>query len=141
MTAGNLITGLISDKFGSRRMLIVCQCLIFGVMLFLLPVDSAWLLCVFAGVMSFGGGGIGVLEGTIIAELFGLKSNSVIVGVNFFIFTIGCSSGAFIAGSIFDSAGNYQWAFILCGSLAVAGLIMMVFLNQLSKTRTVLAKG
>jgi MFS family permease len=141
MTFGSLIIGLIADRIGSQRMLLICQCLFLVVFMFLLPVNSAWVLGTFAVILSFSGGGIGVLEGTIIAELFGLKSNGVILGVNFFIFTIGCSTGAFIAGSVFDSTGNYQWAFLLCGALVVVALIFAIFLNRATKTKTALAKG
>jgi MFS family permease len=140
MTAGNVITGLISEKFGSRRILIVCQCLLLGVVLFLLPVNSAWVLCVFAGVMSLGGGGIAVLCGTIVAELFGLKSNGTIVGVILFVFTLG-SLGAFIGGLVFDTTGNYQWVLLICMCLSAAAIIMAFFLNHRRKTEAAGAKG
>ena len=136
MTAGSLIIGLIADKIGSRRMLIICQCLLLGVMLFLLPVNSAWVLGIFVVVMALGGGGIAVLQGTIVAELFGLKSNGVILGVNTFVYTIGCSLGAFIAGLVFDATGNYQWVFLLCGILVIAAIIMAIFLNRIRKRKS-----
>ena len=134
MIAGSLGVGLIADKMGSRRMLIICLCLLSGVMLFLLPVNSAWVLGIFVVVMNLGGGGIAVLQGTTIAELFGLKSNGVILGCINFIYTIGASLGAFIAGLVFDSTGNYQWVFILCGILVIAAIIMSISLNQIRKT-------
>jgi MFS family permease len=136
MTAGSLIMGIIADKIGSRRMLIFCQCLLLGVILFLLPVNSAWLLGMFAVVIAFGGGGIGVLQGTIVAELFGLKSNGVILGVNFFIFTLGNSMGAFTGGLVFDATGNYEWSFLICTLLGVTGIIMAISLSLIRKAKS-----
>jgi MFS family permease len=136
MTAGSIIIGLIADKIGSRRMLITCQCLLLGVILFLVPVNSAWILGIIVVVMALGSGGIAVLQGTIVAELFGLKSNGVILGVNTFVYTIGCSLGAFIAGLVFDSTGNYQLVFLLCGVLAITAIFMALFLNRIRKRKS-----
>jgi MFS family permease len=133
LTAGSLIIGLVADKIGSRRMLIICECLISVVILFLLPIKSAWVLGLFAVMISLGGGGIGVLEGTVVAELFGLKSNGVILGVNFFVFTLGASMGAFIAGLVFDTTGNYQLVLLICVLLSIIAIIMALFLNQKRK--------
>ena len=133
MASGSLVMGLIADQIGSRRMLIVCLCLVSGVMLFLLPVNSTWILGIFAVVLALGGGGIGVLQGTIVAELFGLKSNGVILGVNFFVFTLGFSSGAFTAGLVFDHTGNYQWVILICAGLSIVSIIMALFLNRRRK--------
>jgi MFS family permease len=137
MTAGSFIIGFIADKIGSRRMLIICLILLSGVILFLIPVKSAWTLGIFAVVMSLGGGGMGVLQPTIVAELFGLKSNGVILGVNAFVATLGSALGALIAGLIFDTTGNYQLSFIICAILSITSVILAVFLNRFRKTEAI----
>jgi MFS family permease len=80
--------------------------------------------------MSLGSGGIAVLQATIVAELFGMKSNGAILGVNEFVLILGASLGAFIAGLVFDTTGNYQWVLLLCGVLSIAAIIMALFLNS-----------
>jgi MFS transporter, OFA family, oxalate/formate antiporter len=141
LTAGSLVIGLIADKFGSRIILVICQCLFLGVVLFLLPVNSAWMFGIFVAIIAFGSGGLAVMQVSIVAELFGLKSNGAILGVNEFALTLGGSAGTFIAGLLFDSTGNYQWVFLLCGVLTAASIIMSIFLNRIRKTEAVLAKG
>jgi MFS family permease len=132
-TAGSLVVGLITDKIGSRIPLVICLLLILGVTLFLLPVTSGLLLAVFVVVMSLGGGGLGVLEATIVAELFGLKSNGIILGGILFVHILGSALGAFIAGLIFDIIGNYQLHLLICTVLSVAALIMGIMLNKMRK--------
>jgi MFS family permease len=135
MSVGSLLFGVVGERLGSRKTMIICQCLFLAVLLFLLPTGSALVLGVLAVAISMGGGGIGVLQGTIIAELFGLKSNGVILGVNFFVFTIGSSLGSFIGGFIYDSTGNYQLAFLICGILAVIALLIGIALNLIRKSQ------
>jgi MFS transporter, OFA family, oxalate/formate antiporter len=136
MTAGSFFIGIVADKIGSRTMLIICLCFLSGVMLFLLPTNSPWMLGIFSVVMAVGGGGMGVLQPTIVAELFGLKSNGVILGVNAFVATLGSALGAFIAGLIFDVTGNYQWGILICTFLSVTAIIMAVSLNHSRKSET-----
>jgi MFS family permease len=132
-TAGSIMLGFIADKIGSRRIFVICQCLLLSILLLLLPVNSAWVLGSFMIVMYLGSGGIGVVQGSIIAELFGMKSNGAILGVNTFVLILGGSSGAFIAGVVFDATGNYQWVFLLCGILSIAAIIMAISLNRTGK--------
>jgi OFA family oxalate/formate antiporter-like MFS transporter len=138
LPVGSIIIGFVADKMGSRRMLIICQCFSLGVLLFLLPVKSAWVLDIFVVVLALGAGGVGVLQATVVAELFGLKSNGIILGVNSFVLTFGSSLGAFTAGSLFDATGNYQSVFLLCGVLVVAAIIMAIFLNRIRKAEALI---
>jgi MFS family permease len=133
MAVGSIGIGLIADKIGSRRVLIVCFCLLTVVALFLLPVIPAWLMAIFVIILSVGGGGIAVIESTMVDELFGMKSHGVILGAIVFIYTIGAASGPVLAGSIFDYTRSYQWAFILCAALNIGAIIMIVFLNRIRK--------
>jgi MFS transporter, OFA family, oxalate/formate antiporter len=141
ITGGSFGVGLIADKIGSRKILIICQCLFLGVMLFLFPVNSALALGIIAILMFLGFGGMAVLQGTIIAELFGLKSNGIILGGINLIYTVGSSLGAWIAGLVFDSTGNYFWIFLICGFLCITSLIMAIDLNRSRKTKELIAKA
>ena len=133
-TAGSITVGLIADKIGSRRAFFTSIYLIFAVMLLLIPVTSAWLLGVFVIILSLGLGGIAVTQSSMVAELFGMQSHGAILGCTVFTFTLGGASGTFVAGSVFDSTGSYQWVFLLCGVLVVASMIMAVYLNRIRKT-------
>jgi MFS transporter, OFA family, oxalate/formate antiporter len=135
ITTGSLVIGFLADKIGSRKILIVCQCLILCVALLLFPVNSALLLGGIVVLMNLGFGGMAVLQGTIVTELFGMKSNGTILGSINFIYTIGVSLGAFIAGLIFDVTGSYQWVFFICGVLSISAIIMAIDLNRARKTK------
>jgi MFS family permease len=138
MPVGNIVVGLVADKIGSRRAFITCVFLLSSIMLFLLPVNSAWILSIFLIVLSFGAGGIAVILSSLVAELFGMKSHGTILGCIYFIFTLGGSAGPFIGGSIFDNTGSYQSVFLLCGFLVVLAIILALFLNRIRKTEAVI---
>ncbi|MCG6538070.1 MAG: MFS transporter [Syntrophales bacterium LBB04] len=133
MTAGSVGVGLIADKISSRIPFVICLYLLSGVMLLLLPVTSAWLLGIFMVVMGLGGGGLAVLEATIVPELFGLKSNGVILGSVVFLHTLGGATGAYLAGLVFDATGNYQWIILICTILSIAAIIMAIILNRITQ--------
>jgi MFS family permease len=63
------------------------------------------------------------------AELFGLRSQGVILGIIIFASTIGGSIGPVVAGRIFDITGSYQIAFMICVTVTIAGLILAIFIR------------
>jgi len=91
----------------------------------------------FAIIFGFGYGGVAALMSPVPAELFGLRSLGVIVGVAMFSFTVGGAIGPVLAGSIFDITGSYQLAFLICAGVSVIGLI----LSSLFKTNPIINKG
>jgi MFS family permease len=130
----SIIVGLIADRIGTRRVFITCVCLLSAIMFLLLPVNIPWLLSLFVMIVSFGGGGISVIQSSMVAELFGMKAHGAILGCTTFAFTVGGAIGPFIAGAVFDSNGNYQLIFLLCGALVIAAIIMAISLNRIRKT-------
>jgi MFS family permease len=131
LTVSSIIIGLITDKIGSRRTFITSYCLLLAIPLFLLPVNSAWLFGLFVVIQSFGAGGVAVMESTLVAELFGMKSHGVILGTIVFVYAAGSALGPLIAGFIFDSTGNYKLAFLLCTILTVIAIIMIILINRM----------
>ena len=73
------------------------------------------------------------MESTVVAELFGLKSHGLILGLISFGFTIGAAVGPLITGYLFDLTGNYQAAFMVCAALGVIGLILTAALRPIKK--------
>jgi MFS family permease len=134
MTAGSIVIGLIADRIGSRRAFITCICLQSSIMFLLLPVTTPLLIGFFMTILTFGCGGLAVINSSLIAELFGMKAHGAILGCIVFTWVLGGAAGTFIGGSVFDSTGNYQWVFLLCGVLALAAIIMAISLNRIRKT-------
>jgi MFS family permease len=133
MTVGSLIVGLTADKIGSRKIFIACICMLSAIALFLLPVNSPWLLGLFGMIVGFGAGGAAVLESSLVAGIFGMKAHGAILGCIVFAFTIGGALGPFIGGAAFDSTGSYQIVFLICFVLVVAATIMSVFITRKSQ--------
>jgi len=71
----------------------------------------------------------------VVAELFGLKWHATILGVIVFIGAIGGAVGPFLAGRIFDVAGSYHLAWLICGTLGVIGVILGLLLGPVSRER------
>ena len=87
------------------------------------------MLYLFAAVFGFGYGGVSALMSPTVAEVFGLRSHGVILGVITFLATAGCAIGAVMAGSVFDITGSYQVAFLICVALSIIGIILSALLR------------
>lgn len=135
--AGNIVGGIIlggvADRVGNRQSLALCLILVAMSIYLLVPISEIWLLYLVALLFGLGAGGGGVAEPTLVAELFGLKSHGLILGVVSFSFTIGGAIGPVVTGYLFDISGNYNTAFLVCGSVAVLGLILTAFLKPARK--------
>ncbi|MFC1942702.1 MFS transporter [Chloroflexota bacterium] len=128
---GSIVMGIIANKIGNRRTLILSFILMSSALLWLFLAREIWMFYIFALVIGFVNGGITVLQSTLIAELFGIKSHGLILGICNFGSTTGAASGPFIAGYVFDVTGSYQSAFLACASLAFVGLILSAILRPI----------
>jgi MFS family permease len=131
---GSVAMGVVADRIGSRKVFLTGVCLLSSILLLLLPVKVPLLLGLFLVVLSFGSGGVAVMQSSLVDDLFGMKSHGAILGCIVFTLTLGGAAGAYIAGSIFDSTGSYQLVFSICGLLVVAAIIVAAYLNHLRKS-------
>jgi MFS transporter, OFA family, oxalate/formate antiporter len=135
MPLGCIVIGMIVDKIGSGKALVTSISLTAAIVLLMFPITSAWLLGFLVVVVAFGCGGLAVINSSLVAELFGMKSHGGILGCLMFMWVFGGAAGSFFSGWIFDSTGSYQLVFIICGILVAIAIIMAVFLNQIRKTQ------
>jgi len=126
---GRIVMGGTSDRVGCRAALIICFVLLAAGFAWLLVTKDLWMLYLFAAVFGFGYGGTSALMSPTVAEFFGLRSHGVILGVITFITTAGCAVGAVMAGSVFDTTGSYQVAFLICVALSIIGIILSALLR------------
>lgn len=131
---GSMVMGMAADKIGGGKVFIIGVCFLTSILLLLLPVKTPLLLGLFLVILSFGSGGVAVMQSSLVADLFGMKSHGAILGCLIFALSLGGASGTFIAGSIFDSTGSYQLVFSICGALALAAVAMAVYLNRIKKS-------
>ena len=125
---GQLSTGLISDRIGSRLLLIVCiflQALALGWLLF---AREIWMFYLFAVMLGLAYGGTVLLQTIITTELFGLSSLGIILGGLILFITVGEALGAPIAGSIFDITGSYSLVFLISVIMSAVAIILSLIL-------------
>ena len=128
---GSIIIGPLADKFGNRPVLITSLILML-VALFISygakPYWDLYLMIPFAATSGFGCAVL-VLISPMVAELFGLSSHGVFLGVIGTGLTIGAAIGSVLAGYTFDITGSYQLAFLICAGVSVIGLILSFLLK------------
>ena len=98
------------------------------VLLSLLVFTEVWEFYLFATVFSFAYAGLSAMQPLIAAELFGLRSLGVIVGILVAGWTFGGAIGPVVSGGIFDITGSYQLAFIICVAFSIGGLVLVLLL-------------
>jgi MFS family permease len=136
---GRIGLGSAADKIGNTLALIIGFVLMAASLFWLAVAEDIWMLYVCAAGVGFAQGGIGVLESTIIARLFGLTSHGLIFGVIAMTFTIGAAFGPLMAGYLFDTTGSYQLAFFVCGIFSIAGMIVSKLITPIKEGQRRLA--
>lgn len=130
---GRLVMGIVSDRIGSRRTLLVCFIIFIVSFSWLQLVKGTWALSLFALVYGFSHGGFYAILSPAVAELFGIRSHGFILGIVIFIGSLGGAIGPIITGRIFDATARYQAAFLILLVLAVSGFMMILFSGSLKK--------
>jgi len=122
--AGRILFGNVLDRIGSLRGFILGSA-IMAFSLFLLAFCTTLpVLYLFAVLFGFAFGVCVTCESPLVAEIFGLRSHGLLLGIIACGFTFGGGVGPFMAGYVFDVFGRYQAAFLLCGLLSATGLIL-----------------
>jgi len=121
--------GLIADRFGSKRIMIVNFLIMTISFIWLLTAGNVWSLFLFSGLFGLSYGGIQVLFSPFIAELFGLKSHGMIFAAAAFGGTLGAALGPFITGFIFDISKRYNTAFSICLIMDFIGIFLTLSLR------------
>ncbi|MFC1901868.1 MFS transporter [Chloroflexota bacterium] len=130
--AGGIVLGSVADRIGNRRTFVICFILMTAALFWLLAARELWMLYLFAAVLGFSGGGTATLESTLTAELFGMRSHGLNLGVISGGFTIGAAIGPLITGYIFDVSGSYQLAFLITAFVGIVALILSATLRPVN---------
>lgn len=126
-----VIFGGVADKYGNKGTLI-SGLVMLAVALFLLqPAKDLWALYIFAAIFGIGYACEVAMMSPLVAELFGLRAHGAILGSVNFSYFIGSAIGPLLAGYMFDRAGNYHSAFLLCAILLVVGIVLILPLRHL----------
>lgn len=126
---GKVAMGSAIDRIGARLTFMIGFVLMAAALLWLVPSNDLWMLYLFAIAFGFAYGSIGTSESPIVAELFGVSSHGIILGVVTFGFTSGAAIGPFLAGKIFDNRGSYDLAFLVGAIACFVGLLLAILLR------------
>jgi predicted MFS family arabinose efflux permease len=126
--AGRIGTGMLADRFGAKRTLVVglsLQAVVVYFYLFARDVSTFYGLALVFGVAY---GGVMPLYALLTREYFGEKVMGMAYGGVFLISTLGMGLGSFAGGWVFDLFGSYAWLFISSTVMgAAAGLLATTF--------------
>ncbi len=129
---GRIGMGSAGDRIGNKSVIIINFVLMAAALAWLLIAKEMWMLILFAGAFGFAYGGLVAAQSPIIADLFGISSHGVILGVIVSIITIGAAIGPVMAGAIFDFTESYFPAFLVCVAFSIIGLILTLFLKPIA---------
>lgn len=134
---GRVMGGGVSDRFGNKPTITVAFIFMGAGFIWLLAARELWMLYIFAIIFGLAYGEILCMMSLLPVELFGLRSQGAILGITIFGSTIGGSIGPVVAGRIFDITGSYQVAFMICVAVAIAGLILTMFIKPVYRPANV----
>jgi MFS family permease len=128
--AGRVVFGKILDKIGSRKGFVIGFATLGLSFFVIVPAGTLSMLYLFAVLFGFAFGACVTCESPLVADLFGLRSHGLLMGVFACGFTFGGGVGPFVAGYIFDVVGKYQAAFFICAVVSCASLVLALALKR-----------
>jgi MFS family permease len=129
---GRLSLGVLTDRWGVRRSIIIILSSQAASMLLPTFSTSTWVLWVFVLAFGFGYGGLASIFPLATAELFGVRSMGSLFGIILLGSTLGGSVGPWMAGAVFDRTGSYLYAFALCVVFMAAGIALATGIRRSS---------
>jgi MFS family permease len=126
---GRVGTGMVADRVGAKRTLIVG--LILQAMTIFLYVFAGDAGTLYALAMVFGVayGSVMPLYAVVTREYFGDRAMGTAYGGVFFISCIGMGIGSYAGGIIHDVFGSYLWLFLGSGAIATMAIVMALTLR------------
>jgi predicted MFS family arabinose efflux permease len=132
--AGRIGMGTVAQKAGFKRVLIICTGACAVMFLWLLRVQSLWMIYSFAIIYGFFyGGHVPQIPG-LVGYFFPGKSLTTIFGTFGAISSMGSILGPLVGGLVWDKTGSYEMAFIIGASFWALSVILALLLKPPQKT-------
>jgi MFS family permease len=132
--AGRFAGGLLIDRTGSKRIMVISFILLITALIWLTRADTLWELYAFATIYGIAHGGFFTAISPIVAELFGIRAHGGLFGIVVCFGTTGGALGPFVTGLMFDRFLNYTAAFSALILIAAIAFVLMLCLK--TKIRT-----
>lgn len=128
--------GWISDMLGNRATYLGCLLLQMVALVILAGAGDLWTFRVAAAIFAAGYGGGASVFPKIVADIFGLRTIGVVLGLVGLGWSLGAGLGPFLGGLIFDLSGRYFAAFLTgAGAIALALALVVILFNVTRVTR------
>ena len=124
---GRLLIGLLADRYGARRLLVITLSVQALAIFAYLRVDELSEFYTMAVIFGIAYGGGMPLYASLARDYFGQQIMGTVFGAATMLSTLGMSLGPFGGGWVFDHFHNYAWLYIASGMVA-AGAVMMALL-------------
>ena len=121
---GRVLIGLLADRFGAKRLLVIAlaaQAICIAAYLKVNELSEFYALAVIFGV-AYGGGM--PLYASIAREYFGQRIMGTVFGAATMLSSLGMAIGPVAGGWVFDTYNNYAWLYIASAAVAVGAVLM-----------------
>lgn len=134
--SGRPIFGVISDKIGRGRTMVLLALIQGTVFLVFAQLDTFALLMIGAAVVTFTYGGSFAVYPSAVSDYYGKENFGRNYGILFSAWGLGGVLGPLFAGKIVDSFGNYDVAYLIAAMLSLlsAGIGIKFYLNEIKST-------
>jgi MFS family permease len=133
--AGRLVSGMVSDRFGAKPVMLSGLALLALITLMLALRQQHWPFYLFAALFGFGYSSIATMMVRMTRYIFGIKALGSIFSILMIADGIGMGLGPWLAGLIFDITGGYFLTFIGV-SIALAAAAVMTGLVRPAAVKT-----
>ena len=131
---GRLASGLISDKFGIKPVIMFCLLSLASITAWIAFHHDAWTFYMFAAIYGLVYSGFVTMMVRIARQVFGAKALGSVFGALMVSDGIGFGVGPWLAGYAFDVTGNYQASFVAVTIGLVAAAILTIIIKPARMT-------
>jgi MFS family permease len=136
---GRVAFGLLGDRFGAKRVLVIGLLVqAFGTLAYLMARELATFYTV-AAMFGFIYAGVMPLYSVIARENFPLPMMGMVIGGMAMAGGLGMSTGPVVGGMIYDAYNSYSWLFITCFCLGIGAFLIGMTFKPFPKKPPVLA--
>jgi MFS family permease len=136
---GRIVFGLLGDKFGAKRILVLgLLCQAFAALAY---VFVQHLAAFYAVAASFGFiyAGTMPLYAVLARENFPLRLMGTVIGGTAMAGSLGMATGPIAGGLIFDSLGGYEWLYVGSWAIGIGAFLIAATFRPMAKPQPVLA--
>ena len=119
----------VSDYLNRRYVMAVSLFLMTIAIVFMARATSVTQVLPFLVLYAAAQGGISVIPQSLIAEYFGRRAYATIQGFRGTIQMVGIIIGPLVSGYVFDTTGNYEWAFMGFGAASMVSLVLVLLMR------------